>query len=138
MIRQGSFPPACRMRHRRAYLVVQAQGRKRHTRHFVVIVMQKTDGPTRLGLTVSRKIGGAVQRNLVKRRLREFFRLNYHRLPAAVDISLIAKTGAALISMAQIREELGFLLDGKQGSGLPCSVDSSLSQSHSTSESYLR
>lgn len=138
MIRQGSFPPGCRMRHRRAYLVVQAQGRKRHTRHFVVIIMQKPDGPTRLGLTVSRKVGGAVQRNLVKRRLREFFRLNYPRLPTSVDISLIAKPGAALISMAQIREELGFLINGKQGSGLSCSVESSLPQSNSTSESFPR
>ncbi len=138
MIRQGTFPPACRMRHRRAYLVVQAKGRKRHTRHFVIIVLQKTDGPTRLGLTVSRKVGGAVQRNLLKRRLREFFRLHYTRFPATVDISLIAKAGAAPMTMAQIREELGFLIDGKQGSGHPCSVDSSLSQSNSTSELSLR
>ncbi len=126
------------MRHRRAYLVVQAQGRKRHTRHFIVIIMQKPDGPTRLGLTVSRKVGGAVQRNLLKRRLREFFRLHYDRLSAAVDISLIAKTGAAPMAMSQIREELGFLIDGKQGSGQPCLVDSSLSQFNSTSESSPR
>lgn len=138
MIRPGSFPPACRMRHRRAYQVVQAQGRKRHTRHFVVIVLQKPDGPTRLGLTVSRKVGGAVQRNQLKRRLREFFRGHYERFSPAVDISLIAKTGAAAVTMAQIREELGFLIDGKQGPGQPCSVDSCLSQSKSTSESSLR
>lgn len=126
------------MRHRRAYQVVQAQGRKRHSRYFVFIVLQKPDGPTRLGLTVSRKVGGAVQRNQLKRRLREFFRLHYDRFPPAVDISLIAKTGAAPMNMAQIREELGFLINGKQGPGQPCSVDSSLSQSKSTSESSLR
>ena len=125
------------MRHRRAYRVVQEQGRKRHTRHFIVIVLQKSHGPTRLGLTVSRKVGGAVQRNLVKRRLREFFRLNYRRLPAAVDLSLIAKAGAAQLATAQIREELGFLIDGKQGLGQTCSVDSCLSPSCSTSASSL-
>lgn len=137
MIRPGSFPPICRMRHRRAYQVVQAQGRKRHTRHFVIIVMQKPDGPTRLGLTVSRKVGGAVQRNLLKRRLREFFRLNYDRFPVAVDISLIAKTGAAQRATDQLREELGFLLAGKQGLGQTCSVESSFSPSASTSEPSL-
>ncbi len=138
MIRPGSFPPECRLRHRRAYQAVQAQGRKRHTRHFVVIVMQKPDGPTRLGLTVSRKVGGAVQRNQLKRRLREFFRLNNQKMPVAIDLSLIAKAGAASLTTARIREELGFLIQENQGAGQKWSVDSSLSPSVSTSESSLR
>lgn len=138
MIGPGLFPPACRMRHRRAYQAVQSLGRKRHTRHFVVIVMQKPDGPTRLGLTVSRKVGGAVQRNRLKRRLREFFRLNYQQLAPASDLSLIAKAGAASLSTARIREELGILIQGQQGTRQPWSVDSSLSPSISTSESSHR
>jgi ribonuclease P protein component len=45
----------------------------------------------RLGLSVSRKMGGAVQRNLFKRRLREIFRLNQTRLPFGAEIVVIPR-----------------------------------------------
>ena len=45
----------------------------------------------RLGLSVSRKVGGAVRRNRWKRLLREAFRLNREKLPEAVDLVLVPK-----------------------------------------------
>lgn len=48
----------------------------------------------RLGLSVSRKVGGAVIRNRWKRLIREAFRLNIARLPQAVDLVVIPKQGA--------------------------------------------
>ena len=45
----------------------------------------------RLGLSVSRKMGGAVQRNLFKRRLREIFRLNQQRLSSGAEIVVIPR-----------------------------------------------
>jgi ribonuclease P protein component len=45
----------------------------------------------RIGLSVSRKVGGAVQRNRWKRRLREAFRLNREKLPRGVDLVVIPK-----------------------------------------------
>ena len=48
----------------------------------------------RLGLSVSRKLGGAVVRNRWKRLLREAFRLSREHLPAGVDLVVIPRPGA--------------------------------------------
>lgn len=107
----NSFPPAWRLHCRNEFDLVWKGGRKRQAAHFLVIVMQRPCGPTRLGLTVSRKIGGAVARNRVKRMLREFFRLSYNRLPASVDLVVVAKKGAAELSFEEVATELEFLKD---------------------------
>ena len=104
-----TFSPEYRLRCRRDYGLVRDRGRKRHTPHYIVIVMHRTCGPTRLGLTVSRKVGGAVVRNRVKRLLREFFRTRYEQLPHHADISIIAKKGASTLSFAELCEELHLL-----------------------------
>jgi len=45
----------------------------------------------RLGITVSAKIGGAVQRNRIRRRLKEIYRLNEKSLKAGNDIVIVAR-----------------------------------------------
>lgn len=52
----------------------------------------KTGNPkNRLGITVSSKLGGAVQRNRIRRRLKEVYRLNEHLLQVGYDIVIVAR-----------------------------------------------
>jgi len=66
-------------------------GERRTTRFFIVLLTDRKDGgPTRLGITVTRKVGGAVRRNRIKRLAREWFR-NRSREFGSCDLVLIAK-----------------------------------------------
>jgi ribonuclease P protein component len=61
----------------------------------------------RLGLTVSRRVAGAVLRNRLKRRLRECFRLTLRPLlPRDTDLVVIARRGAADLPSAALCAEL--------------------------------
>ena len=60
----------------------------------------------RLGVTVSRKVGNAVVRNRVKRRIREWFRRDGQTLVAGRDIVVIARSSAAGLSGTAASAEL--------------------------------
>ena len=59
--------------------------------HLLVFAAKNDVGVTRFGLSVSRKLGGAVKRARLKRLLREAFRLSQHDLPASLDLVLIPR-----------------------------------------------
>ena len=81
-------------------------GCKLHTPHFILLVVKDNGDLSRLGLTVSRKVGNAVQRNRVKRLLREYFRTSSQSYLQPVELSVIAKKGAACLSLQQMSAEL--------------------------------
>jgi ribonuclease P protein component len=103
------FSKAARLRHRQEFLRAQAQGKRFHTRHFGVTLAPMAEGHPRLGLVATRRLGKAVQRNRVKRLLREFFRRHQTGLPA-FDLVIMAKKGAEVLGYHQVEEELGRLL----------------------------
>jgi len=81
------------------------EGQRCHTAHFVVIVNPGRDF-SRLGITVSRKVGNAVCRNQFKRWIRDLFRCHYRRFGSIVDLSIIAKRHAGPLNRSQVDREL--------------------------------
>jgi ribonuclease P protein component len=67
----------------------------------------------RLGVTASRKVGSAVVRNRVKRRVRDAFRRQRGLLPASTDVVVIARPSAAELSGPAVAEELARLFSGE-------------------------
>jgi len=74
-----------------------------------VVAPARAGDSAKLGLAVSRRVGNAVARNRVKRRVREWFRRSRARLPAGTDWVVIARQGAAELDAAAIASELGRL-----------------------------
>jgi len=99
-----------RIRKKTDFTTIYAKGVRFHTQHFTVITHWNSLGTRRLGLTVNRKVGTAVQRNRIKRLLREFFRLNKERLPNSEDIIIIARPSVTSLTYEDILLELDSLL----------------------------
>lgn len=100
---------------------VLRNGRSQAGREFVLYVFPRGSDtePTRLGLSVSRKVGGAVDRNTVKRMVREAFVSERDRLPGGTDVVVIARPGARELArregLSGIRTALGELISRAQG-----------------------
>ena len=101
------FPKSARLRRRGEFLRVQDGGRKIHTDSFLVFVSPQVEpGPARMGITASRKLGGAVVRNRVKRLVREAFRRHKLLFPAGLDVVFIAKKNAVEVEYDQVVREI--------------------------------
>ena len=96
-----------RMRQRADFLAA-ASGLKVHAGAFVLQARRRDDeGPARVGFTVSKKVGNAVERNRVRRRLREVARqVIPDQARADLDYVLVGRQAALKRDFALLRQEL--------------------------------
>lgn len=80
-----TFPAKVRLTHDRQYQAVHAARMRKNVGPLAVMSLPNALAHWRLGLAVSRKCGNAVERNRIKRCLRESFRLLQHDLPRLAD-----------------------------------------------------
>ncbi|MEW5914704.1 MAG: ribonuclease P protein component [Thermodesulfobacteriota bacterium] len=85
---------------------MSAQARRAGCRHFVVLWRANGLTDSRLGITVTRRVAGAVGRNRLKRLVREAFRTAGPHLPPGLDLVVIAKPGATELNGRQAAREL--------------------------------
>ena len=110
------LPPEERLRRRADYLRCYRTGRRRHGALAILYFVPNQVGHPRLGITASRKVGGAVVRQRLKRRIREIYRRWQDRanLPA-LDLVVHLKPEAGGADFPAMRDDLRRLL----GSVLP-------------------
>ena len=99
----------------RSDFVALRSGKSVSDRYFIVAFRPGVMERTRLGVTVTRKVGCAVIRNRIKRIVREFYRLNRKRIRGAWDINVIAKHGAAQMKTDRAFASLAALMDRIRG-----------------------
>jgi ribonuclease P protein component len=100
-----------RIRKRGEYVRLSREGRRCHNPHFTAVYGPARAAHCRLGVTVTKKVGNASQRNRIKRLVREHFRLNRHGLSGEWDINIIARREAAELTNDQIFQSLQDLFD---------------------------
>ena len=115
---RASFPRAARLLKHSDFERVYKQGRRHFSPHLTVFYLRQAEGAlparsSRVGFTVGRVLGGAVERNRLKRRLREAVRLRRSVLAgaSAVDVVINPKKSVLTLEFSLVLEEVGRALD---------------------------
>lgn len=107
-----TFPKTARLLESRQYKRVLSKGRKFFCAAALLHVAPGETETSRMGLTVSRKVGNATVRNRVKRIARECFRLLRPRLRRPVDCVLVARPQARDLNKTELAALLAQLFEG--------------------------
>ncbi len=100
------FYPFERLRRPSEFQRVYDRRRSAGDEWLIVYVCENGLPHLRLGMSVSRKIGGAVRRNRLRRLYREAFRLTKNELPSGLDLVLIPRPSEQLPTLDQLKQSL--------------------------------
>jgi len=106
----GRFSRSARVRKRPDFKRIQSQGRRVYTAHFVLLIHARPPGKSgaecsRLGVTVSRRVGSAVVRNRAKRLVREAFRATRDLWDDDLDLVVIVRKPPGTMQLADVQRE---------------------------------
>ena len=88
---------------------VYDSGKKIHARFFTAFILPNSQEQSRVGITATRRIGNSVERNRLRRRVRELYRRNKWRVPPGVDIVINVKDGLARAGYDEIEQDFARL-----------------------------
>ena len=95
-----------RLRRSANFQEAYAQGRRGFGRYMVMWLRTGPDASLRLGVVTSRKVGGAVERNRARRRLREAFRRHRHEWEGDCEVVLVARRDIVQASWPDLEQDL--------------------------------
>lgn len=105
-MKQFAFPRTSRLRLKKEFEAVFSAGNRTATKDLVAWHSKGADDEKKIGLMVSKKTGGAVKRNRLKRLLREAFRLTKRELKEGTRLIIYPKAGCEVRNFSQAREAL--------------------------------
>lgn len=85
-------------------------GKRTKSSTIILIKAESKFENTRIGYTVSKKVGNAVVRNLVKRRLRSISRMLEEQIPPNIEVVIIAKQESAKASFEVLKRDFKYCL----------------------------
>ena len=109
------LPKTCLLRKNQEFDWVYSRGRRLHGKGFSLIYADGSTDWNRLGISVRKKTGRAVDRNRIKRIIREAFRLHRESFPKKSDIVVTVRPGFSLRSPSEVLSAVVGLLraDGR-------------------------
>lgn len=102
----SSLPRVRILRHRNDFDTVRQQGKRVASRHLALNFLRLAGTERRAGFIVPKACGNAVQRNKIKRRLREVYRRHQHQLAGDLQSVWIARKGSAETAPADLKQEM--------------------------------
>lgn len=104
---RAKFPRTARLLRHSDFDCVYQRGKRHFAAHMTVFYLRRVTGNgLRVGFTVGKVVGTAVERNRVKRRLREIVRLHRSELNASVDVVINPKKSAVRAEFSELENEV--------------------------------
>lgn len=99
-----------RLRKNMEFKKVYNGGKNFWNRNLVLYIKKNNLEEPRLGITITKKVGNAVVRNKIRRRIKEIYRLNLHRIKGGYDLIIIPKKNVVDISFKDLESALNHIL----------------------------
>ena len=99
-----------RLKKRKEFAYLYNNGTAKHSSHLTLVYIPTKHRPLKIGFSISKKIGKAHDRNLIKRRLRAIVREYVNILPDNYNMVFIAKGGILDISFAELKSQVSLVI----------------------------